>query len=173
MAIGQICYNILTSSSGTVTIPAGTNIYNNIVPANSTITKLSITAQPGVKALINGSKEIMIGRTGVYEVEGVEITSLKIIQPVEQNVDEVASRNARMTGIAGIKNALVALAAIDLGSDDGSQKNDETKSKVGQIKSLAADLTTNCNNYVNGYNGIYEDGDPIDLMNVIIDYIYE
>ena len=51
------------------------NLFSNIIEGTDYINRLGICAPPGTVAIIDG-QQIKIGKTGIYEIENVKITSL-------------------------------------------------------------------------------------------------
>lgn len=98
-AIGQIYYRVVDTSStgdGKHYISSGIDIYNDIVSASSAkqFTKVGIQAPPGAQVVMNASKTIMIGRTGIYELdEDIVITSMKFVRPTVYIKDEKESES--------------------------------------------------------------------------------
>lgn len=72
------------------------NFYNiNLIPSGQTVTHLGIQAPAGTFFYINGSdNRIMMGRSGVYELEGIEITTLMFEQPIDYQLDAEATAAA-------------------------------------------------------------------------------
>ena len=116
-AIGQIYYRVVDTSStgdGKHYISSGIDIYNDIVSASSAkqFTKVGIQAPPGAQVVMNASKTIMIGRTGIYELdEDIVITSMKFVRPTVYIKDEKESESKKQEGEKIIKEAKVALEA--------------------------------------------------------------
>ena len=68
--------------------------------------KLGIQAPPGTKILMNSNKHIMVGRTGVYELdENIIITSLTFLRPKNYILDEVATDRSFALGVKGFEDA--------------------------------------------------------------------
>ena len=116
-AIGQIYYRVVDTSStgdGKHYISSGIDIYNDIVSASSAkqFTKVGIQAPPGAQVVMNASKTIMIGRTGIYELdEDIVITSMKFVRPTVYIKDEEESESKKQEGEKIIKEAKAALEA--------------------------------------------------------------
>ena len=109
--VGQLYYRVLDTTSGTYITsenltPAtmyelGANLVNFYGGAKQ-FNKLGIQAPPGTKAVING-KEIMVGRTGIYELdEDIAITTLRFERPRKYIKDEDASKAAEAAGTAAM-----------------------------------------------------------------------
>lgn len=206
--IGQVVYNlqdfhssgglISTSSknlSSTVTSESSgyaqdrLNIFTNdlvkLFNASSFI-KLGIQAPPGTKVKLNSNKLVMIGRTGVYELdEDIKITGLQFERPKKYIIDTVATEQSLSEGIAGFeqaendrKTALQALDAAYAGQEKDSaywgqytRIQDEYAKKYNEAQSK----------YIAGVNGIYvlpntqnpnADENFEELYNVIVDFLY-
>lgn len=210
--VGQIVYNlqdfhtsgglISTSSSGGIISSGDTTNYdtyksgridifdstNNLVSKYSStgFTKVGIQAPPGTKVMLNNNKEILIGRTGVYEVDDdITITSMYFIRPKKYEKDADATEQALQDGITAFAAAESAressLATLDeqyVGKDKDADYWDkytiiqDTYDEAYQI-ALAK--------YTQGVNGIYKlpnetdvdaDENYEDLYNIIVDFIY-
>ena len=177
--IGQICYKVLTQSASPRSIPSGVNIFQDIIPQYpgvNYITKLSITAQPGAKVIINQEsndettgKEIIIGRTGVYEVEDVKITTLKFARIKLYEYDSVQSQAKIIEGQGIISTAVSDIRTL---TDTAGWIN--SRAVLNQLDADAENLRKGYAIYMQGVNGIYTPlGTDGDLTNVIIDFIYE
>ncbi len=106
-AVGQVYYNVMDNNIGDYT-SSGINIFNDIVRAYGArqINKLGVQAPPGTQVVINNSKTIMVGRTGIYELdEDIYITNLYFIKPRKYVKDETASAQALEQGEQGMKDA--------------------------------------------------------------------
>lgn len=186
-AIGQIYYRVVDTSStgdGKHYISSGIDIYNDIVSASSAkqFTKVGIQAPPGAQVVMNASKTIMIGRTGIYELdEDIVITSMKFVRPIVYIKDEEESESKKQEGEKIIKEAKVALEAaiaalgeepIDPTSDayktywNGYNEANETYITAFQKGSVILNQ---------GLNGVYKEDKTVigELDNVIVDFIYD
>ena len=186
-AIGQIYYRVVDTSStgdGKHYISSGIDIYNDIVSASSAkqFTKVGIQAPPGAQVVMNASKTIMIGRTGIYELdEDIVITSMKFVRPIVYIKDEEESESKKREGEKIIKEAKVALEAaiaalgeepIDPTSDaykaywNGYNEANETYITAFQKGSVILNQ---------GLNGVYKEDKTVigELDNVIVDFIYD
>lgn len=186
-AIGQIYYRVVDTSStgdGKHYISSGIDIYNDIVSASSAkqFTKVGIQAPPGAQVVMNASKTIMIGRTGIYELdEDIVITSMKFVRPTVYIKDEKESESKKQEGEKIIKEAKVALEAAiaalgeeptDPTSDayktywNGYNEANETYIAVFQKGSVILNQ---------GLNGVYKEDKTVigELDNVIVDFIYD
>lgn len=186
-AIGQIYYRVVDTSStgdGKHYISSGIDIYNDIVSASSAkqFTKVGIQAPPGAQVVMNASKTIMIGRTGIYELdEDIVITSMKFVRPTVYIKDEEESESKKQEGEKIIKEAKAALEAaiaalgeepIDPTSDayktywNGYNEANETYITAFQKGSAILNQ---------GLNGVYKEDKTVigELDNVIVDFIYD
>lgn len=81
--LGQVLYKYVINSTGKLEGENSFNTQTNWVPNGSYITKLGISAPSGTKFLING-ETITIGNSGLFEVQGVSITSLRLAEEANQ-----------------------------------------------------------------------------------------
>ena len=87
---------------------SGIDIYKDIVKASSAkqFTKVGIQAPPGAQVVMNESKTIMIGRTGIYELdEDIAITSMRFVRPTIYIKDDEESESKKQEGEKIIKEA--------------------------------------------------------------------
>lgn len=160
MAIGQILYNVLLNGEPTTTnseLPTGIDF------TNTPIIKLGIQAPPGTKFKINKDEDITIGRTGIYEIQDVEITHLQVIeQPIYQK-DPVATSQAMVDATRQIKDAITKLAATSNSSVDG---------QVAAHFTYLEEFEVGYRNYLKGTYGVYDlsSTENQDIVNIIIDY---
>ena len=186
-AIGQIYYRVVDTSStgdGKHYISSGIDIYNDIVSASSAkqFTKVGIQAPPGAQVVMNASKTIMIGRTGIYELdEDIVITSMKFVRPTVYIKDEKESESKKQEGEKIIKEAKVALEAAiaALGEEPTDPTsdayktyrngyNEATETYIAAFQKGSAILNQ-------GLNGVYKEDKTVigELDNVIVDFIYD
>lgn len=186
-AIGQIYYRVVDTSStgdGKHYISSGIDIYNDIVSASSAkqFTKVGIQAPPGAQVVMNASKTIMIGRTGIYELdEDIVITSMKFVRPTVYIKDKEESESKKQEGEKIIKEAKAALEAAiaALGeepTDPGSDAyktywngyNEANETYIAAFQKGSAILNQ-------GLNGVYKEDKTVigELDNVIVDFIYD
>lgn len=187
-AIGQIYYNVIDTSStgdGKHYISSGIDIYNDIVNASSAkqFTKVGIQAPPGAQVVMNTSKTIMIGRTGIYELdEDIAITNMYFVRPKNYIRDDKETESKKQEGEKIIKDAKVALeaAVAALGTEPSDPNSDAYKTYwegyneaheryIAAFQKGSAILNQ-------GLNGVYkldEDNPYGDLENVIVDFIYD
>ena len=81
-SIGQIYYHVLDNNTGEYISNVGTFFDTNLIDGK-TVTKLGIQAEPGTKVQVN-TKDIMIGRTGIYELDA-DIRITTVIFPTPTN----------------------------------------------------------------------------------------
>lgn len=186
-AIGQIYYRVVDTSStgdGKHYISSGIDIYNDIVNASSAkqFTKVGIQAPPGAQVVMNASKTIMIGRTGIYELdEDIAITSMKFVRPTVYIKDEKESESKKQEGEKIIKEAKVALEAAiaALGEEPTDPTSDAYKTywngynKANETYITAFQKGSAILNQ--GLNGVYKEDKTVigELDNVIVDFIYD
>lgn len=186
-AIGQIYYRVVDTSStgdGKHYISSGIDIYNDIVSASSAkqFTKVGIQAPPGAQVVMNASKTIMIGRTGIYELdEDIVITNMKFVRPTVYIKDEEESESKKQEGEKIIKEAKVALeAAITaLGEEPADPTSDAYKTYWNGYNEANETYITAFQKgsaiLNQGLNGVYKKDETVigELDNVIVDFIYD
>lgn len=201
--VGQIYYNVVDNNNGSY-ISSGQNIFNDIVSTmgggNTRFTKLGVQAPPGTKVILNDNKEIMVGKTGIYELDdNIYITSMYFVRPRRYIKDVEASEKAKQDGIAGMlaadnkrKAAMQELNAdfptipTDEFLEDGETPDPNYKEYWDRYNDIQTEYITEYQEALNlfntGSNGIYVLPNPNnvnapenfeDLYNVIIDFIYE
>lgn len=204
-SIGQIVYNlqdyinsgglISTDKDSRSTTVSSTDadyltkridITQNVV-TGSGYTKVGIQAPAGTRAILNTNKTILIGRTGIYELdEDIVITSLYFIKPKNYIIDEEATNTAITEGKEGLAEAEayreteLAIAAkkrddaITAGGDETAAEDaywvrySEIQEEYDTMYAVAL------SQFNSGINGIYKlnSAEPeADLFNVIIDFI--
>ena len=205
MEVGQIFYRLLDPRTGkylstgdeTGESPQSRiNIYNDIVsqyPGASHFTKVGIQAPPGTRAVLN-DKPIMIGRTGVYELDqDIEITSLRFERTYNYRRNEDESNNLIEQGMSGMATAkkqiesdMQEFAAAHPGEPptkvdsvnyaDYWQDYETKQTAFWNAYSTALDV------YNSGIIGVYTLPNPSnidaeenykDLYNIIVDFLYE
>lgn len=186
-AIGQIYYRVVDTSStgdGKHYISSGIDIYNDIVSASSAkqFTKVGIQAPPGAQVVMNASKTIMIGRTGIYELdEDIVITSMKFVRPTVYIKDEKESESKKQEGEKIIKEAKVGLEAAiaALGEEPTDPTSDAYKTYwngYNEANETYIAAFQKGNVILNqGLNGVYKEDKTVigELDNVIVDFIYD
>lgn len=186
-AIGQIYYRVVDTSStgdGKHYISSGIDIYNDIVSASSAkqFTKVGIQAPPGAQVVMNASKTIMIGRTGIYELdEDIVITSMEFVRPTVYIKDEKESESKKQEGEKIIKEAKAALEAAiaALGEEPTDPTSDAYKTYWNGYNEANETYITAFQKgsaiLNQGLNGVYKEDKTIigELDNVIVDFIYD
>ena len=186
-AIGQIYYRVVDTSStgdGKHYISSGIDIYNDIVSASSAkqCTKVGIQAPPGAQVVMNASKTIMIGRTGIYELdEDIVITSMKFVRPTVYIKDEKESESKKQEGEKIIKEAKAALEAAiaALGEEPTDPTSDAYKTYWNGYNEANETYITAFQKgsaiLNQGLNGVYKEDKTVigELDNVIVDFIYD
>jgi len=151
----------------------------------SNFLKLGIQAPPGTKVTLNSNKIIMIGRTGVYELdEDIKVTGLKFEHPKKYVVDTAATEASLNEGISGFEKAerdrKLALANLDdryADKDKDSAYWAEYTRIQNEYNRVYAEAQSK---YIAGINGIYvlpstlnpDADDYEELYNVIVDFLY-
>lgn len=192
--VGQVYYNVIDNNSGSY-VSSGQNIFSDIIAqvGASQFNKVGVQAPAGTKIVMNESKTIMVGRTGIYELDDdIAITNMYFIRPRKYEKDEEASQQAIEQGTERMQ------AADKKRADDLEQFYKENpvmpdpdtdpegyraywdsynNIQTTYIEAYQAALSL----YNQGVNGIYVLPNPDnidapenyqDLYNVIIDFIY-
>lgn len=192
--VGQIYYNVIDNNSGSY-VSSGQNIFSDIVVqvGASQFNKVGVQAPAGTKIVMNESKTIMVGRTGIYELDDdIAITNMYFIRPRKYEKDEEASQQAIEQGTEGMQAADKKRAdnleqfykenpvMPDPDTDpEGYRAYWDSYNNI-QTTYIEA-YQTALSLYNQGVNGIYVLPNPDnidapenyqDLYNVIIDFIY-
>ena len=157
--IGQLFYRVPsgTDESGKVVyntsaILTKDNFYGkssnlvNLVGTSSWI-KLGVQAAPGTQLVINGIKEILIGRTGIYELDGdILIKNLYFIQPQDYVRDDIAEGKLKSDGLTIIEDAMTTkknsyLAWTNNLADSWEGISATLTSKQNELKGLTSGTT--------------------------------
>lgn len=192
--VGQVYYNVIDNNSGSY-VSSGQNIFSDIIAqvGASQFNKVGVQAPAGTKIVMNESKAIMVGRTGIYELDDdIAITNMYFIRPRKYEKDEEASQQAIEQGTEGMQ------AADKKRADDLEQFYKENPvmpdpdtdpegyraywDSYNNIQTTYIEAyQTALSLYNQGVNGIYVLPNPDnidapenyqDLYNVIIDFIY-
>lgn len=192
--VGQVYYNVIDNNSGSY-VSSGQNIFSDIIAqvGASQFNKVGVQAPAGTKIVMNESKTIMVGRTGIYELDDdIAITNMYFIRPRKYEKDEEASQQAIEQGTEGMQ------AADKKRADDLEQFYKENPvmpdpdtdpegyraywDSYNNIQTTYIEAyQTALSLYTQGVNGIYVLPNPDnidapenyqDLYNVIIDFIY-
>lgn len=192
--VGQVYYNVIDNNSGSY-VSSGQNIFSDIIAqvGASQFNKVGVQAPAGTKIVMNESKTIMVGRTGIYELDDdIAITNMYFIRPRKYEKDEEASQQAIEQGTEGMQ------AADKKRADDLEQFYKENPvmpdpdtdpegyraywDSYNNIQTTYIEAyQTALSLYNQGVNGIYVLHNPDnidapenyqDLYNVIIDFIY-
>ena len=192
--VGQVYYNVIDNNSGSY-VSSGQNIFSDIIAqvGASQFNKVGVQAPAGTKIVMNESKTIMVGRTGIYELDDdIAITNMYFIIPRKYEKDEEASQQAIEQGTEGMQ------AADKKRADDLEQFYKENPvmpdpdtdpegyraywDSYNNIQTTYIEAyQTALSLYNQGVNGIYVLPNPDnidapenyqDLYNVIIDFIY-
>lgn len=192
--VGQVYYNVIDNNSGSY-VSSRQNIFSDIIAqvGASQFNKVGVQAPAGTKIVMNESKTIMVGRTGIYELDDdIAITNMYFIRPRKYEKDEEASQQAIEQGTEGMQ------AADKKRADDLEQFYKENPvmpdpdtdpegyraywDSYNNIQTTYIEAyQTALSLYNQGVNGIYVLPNPDnidapenyqDLYNVIIDFIY-
>ena len=192
--VGQVYYNVIDNNSGSY-VSSGQNIFSDIIAqvGASQFNKVGVQAPAGTKIVMNESKTIMVGSTGIYELDDdIAITNMYFIRPRKYEKDEEASQQAIEQGTEGMQ------AADKKRADDLEQFYKENPvmpdpdtdpegyraywDSYNNIQTTYIEAyQTALSLYNQGVNGIYVLPNPDnidapenyqDLYNVIIDFIY-
>lgn len=192
--VGQVYYNVIDNNSGSY-VSSGQNIFSDIIAqvGASQFNKVGVQAPAGTKIVMNESKTIMVGRTGIYELDDdIAITNMYFIRPRKYEKDEEASQQAIEQGTEEMQ------AADKKRADDLEQFYKENPvmpdpdtdpegyraywDSYNNIQTTYIEAyQTALSLYNQGVNGIYVLPNPDnidapenyqDLYNVIIDFIY-
>lgn len=192
--VGQVYYNVIDNNSGSY-VSSGQNIFSDIIAqvGASQFNKVGVQAPAGTKIVMNESKTIMVGRTGIYELDDdIAITNMYFIRPRKYEKNEEASQQAIEQGTEGMQ------AADKKRADDLEQFYKENPvmpdpdtdpegyraywDSYNNIQTTYIEAyQTALSLYNQGVNGIYVLPNPDnidapenyqDLYNVIIDFIY-
>ena len=196
LTVGQIYYRVLDTGTGTY-VSSGQNIYEDIVPqygGATRFTKLGIQAPAGTRLVINKNKNIIIGRTGIYELDDeIDITNLYFLRPRKYVRDEEASNRSMDAGMKAMQDAekvrAEALRVLNQAFPSGPPQDTSDPnydSYWSQYESIQTTYHTSYEagliQYEIGKAGIYILPNPNnveaeenyeDLYNIIVDFIYE
>lgn len=190
--IGQIVYNledygnsgglVSTSTTGSLVYSADgeagykssrINIYapSNLVPAGTRFMKIGIQAPPGTKVILNTDKTILIGQSGIYELdEDIAITSMYFIEPQTYIYDSITSQAKITQGQNTMKNA-----EINRYNDMAQLAKDDTDEYIRIQTNFIKQYNEGLALYRQGKAGVYilDEKNKGDLYNIIIDYVQE
>lgn len=162
--IGQLYYRVPigTDDDGAVIYSTSTQLATSFFSVNlvgligtSAWTKVGIQAPPGTQMVMNGIKEILMGRTGIYELdEDISITDLQFKQPQNYIEDTDAEEQAKNDGLKAIEDAMNVREIAYLEWTAGlasswleiKEKSQETKQQIlaleDELKILNQELET-------------------------------
>lgn len=171
--IGQILYKVKVPQDGSITTsPDKLNIFNDILTqiGVTSIKKLGIQAPPGTICYVN-KQEIMIGRTGMYELdEIIVVSSLYFVKKQiyildsDATADQLASSKRRIDELEEKRrNDTSLLIKTD---PDYYKKYIAIQEEFYKNYSVALEL------YNEALQGIYIRGGEEDLENIIVDFLY-
>lgn len=192
-AIGQIYYHVLDNNIGEFISyrdwTAAQFFGTNLVAAYgaTTVSQVGIQAPPGTIVQLNG-KEIMIGRTGMYELDaGILLTSIVFPQPsnyvklTDETNELLRVNGANISEIEASRKAQIeALGPAPTLPQNPTEGEIETYiAYYNNYNSIQSSYQKLYDKYLAGYNqgiaGVYilDEQNPGDLYNVVIDFIYE
>lgn len=197
--IGQVVYNLQDFHTGGLISTDSSNLSNTITSDspnystnrldifsvdlvvdkfnNQPFSKLGIQAPPGTKIQLNDGKLIIIGRTGVYELdEDIQVTHLKFIQPKKYKLNRAKSQEYLQTGSEGLEKAeQIRTEKLKKLNDEYATKDKDEAYWARYIRiqnDFDASYSKAQSNYIIGINGFYEEDGFEELYNVIIDFLY-
>jgi len=179
--VGQIVYNlqdyhtsgglISTSNSGSGIISSTDGGYSsgkiNLFSSSSDLvsrytstgfTKVGIQAPAGTKVMLNGNKEILIGRTGIYEVDDdITITSMYFIRPKKYVKDDEATEEKRKEAIGGgsLPDADSSVKSYTEGFLDAEYAREQAIEELDQ-RVANGEFTSDSDSYWNEYSKIQD-----------------
>lgn len=171
--IGQILYKVKVPQDGSITSnPDNINIFNDVLRqlGISSIKKLGIQAPNGTICYVNG-QEVMIGRSGMYELDEVIIVSSlyfvkKQIYILDSSAtaDQLEDSKKRIDALE-LKRQSDTLA-LSRSDPDYYKKYIAIQEEFYKGYSVALEL------YNEALQGIYINGGEEDLENIIVDFLY-
>ncbi|MDE6284863.1 MAG: hypothetical protein K2M17_03880 [Bacilli bacterium] len=171
--IGQILYKVKVPQDGSIiSNPERINIFNDVLSQTgiASIKKLGIQAPPGTICYIN-DQEIMIGRSGMYELDEVIIVSSLyfvkkqiFILDSAATADQLASSKERMDYLEERRQQQTA--SLNRSDPEYYKKYIEIQEQFYKEYSVTLEL------YNEALQGIYIRGGEEDLENIIIDFLY-
>ena len=189
-AVGQVYYHVLDNNTGEYisNIDESSFFGTNIIKDYGTVSKLGIQAPPGTVVVLNTSKTIMIGRTGIYELDaGILITSIVFQQP--RNYKKLNDEtNAVLRDSGNAINSIEQSRAQSISSlgTPPVLPEDPTEAEVNtytnywnRYNNIQSNYASVYEGYLAQYNqglaGIYtlDEQNPGDLYNVVVDFIYD
>lgn len=175
------CFSIDGNSSTKI------NIYQELLGEDSPISvskiyKLGIQAPPGTRVILNNDKNIMIGRTSVYELDdNFTIENMRFVRPKKYVLDENTTDSKLQEGIEGLSLAKsnFEYAVSQITQEPG------TADYWKQYNQCYLDYQREYQNayatFLQGVNGVYTQPNPNEedadenfdeLTDVIIDFLY-
>lgn len=164
------------------------NIYdNNILYGFSNVKKIGIQAPPGTKFTFseaeypNASEYLMVGRTGIYELnDDIVITFLRFQRPKNYVLNKELSQQLQSKGTGIMKSARdTFLNTVNDLTKQYGQAPDRSETGSGYWndyntahQKYVQDYKSGLGLYLKGKAGVYEDGSEDDLYNIIIDFTY-
>lgn len=188
--VGQVYYNVIDKNTGSC-LSSGPDIFSDIVSKYGAkqFNKIGVQAKPGTRMVMNNSKTIMIGATGIYELDDdIVITSMYFIRPKKYIKDIDSSNQAIEDGIQKMKEADARRTAElnNLGPEPSKNDTEDFNTYWNKYSSIQTTFIKEYNEglklFQTGTNGIYTLPNPDniqapenydDLYDVIVDFIFE
>lgn len=197
-SVGQAYYQVVMMNGNTYTKASNvteeqlfrrSGQTTNLVTAlgKTAFTKVGIQAPPGTQIVINESHTIIIGRSGLYELEA-RIESL-YVKPISVYVKNIQNADAKVNieeGSSAIKlqctnfvNALNNTYSI-IPSNKSQWTEEKYTTFMSQneqaftnaLKEFKNNLDTSVATYLSGIAKLWQTGTPTYIENIIIDYEY-
>lgn len=173
--IGQFHYRVLDVIRDGVTEPeyssniTSEQLYGDICDGKTFI-KVGVQAPPGTQIVFNQNKTVMVGRTGVYEIEETTqgIKHMRFVRPRSFVKDTKKTADALRDGIAGFRALETTKKAQTIPS---ASDTNGWASYVAYQTQYLKEYNRCLKLYNSGIYGVYELGPAQDLDNVIIDYV--
>lgn len=172
MAVGQIAYKVrladgtlYSSSNLNGQNPVGQNLVTLANIGENSFKRVGIQAPAGTKALINELQTIVIGRTGIYELE-TKITSLKIL-PTQTY--EVVSSDESGQPTQELNNLKTVVANLNTVLQNTSSTKEQCKTAIETFNSAYPEKVSA---YLSAaFKSVVATGTkPVE--NIIVDYEY-
>lgn len=194
--VGQIYYNVMdNTNNGYTSHPNNFDIFSDIVVqyGANRFNKIGVQAPPGTKVIMNEDKTIIVGRTGIYELDDdIAITKMRFNKPRRYIKDEQASLNSIKAGTEGMlaadaaREAAIKQLSIDYPNIPVDENDPNYLLYWDRYNTIQATYIEAYEEalglYNTGINGIYILPNPNnvdapenyqDLYNIIVDFIYE
>ena len=139
------------------------------------VTKLGIQGTPGLKFLANG-QTFYIGRTGIFEIENIEIRTL-IIEPVERyDYNDAATKTRQQNVIDTYKKLSITPYNYTNTDEAGNTIVVWDNNKIMEYHNILNEFIKTVysveDDYNKGLNGVYNKNPEGTYGTIIIDYEY-